>query len=137
MRKSLEENGMHRTARLSFAALIAGTVVLAAGCGSASNSTGSAPKVTACGSAKTAANVPVHIEVAKGNVRCATALAIENQYAKAIRSGKEPGNGGGGPVKVNGWTCQGYATPVVLNTGKASKCTEDGNEILAILPSTT
>ena len=94
------------------------------------------PKPTACGTAKTAANVPIHIEVTSGHVSCATALSIERKYAEAIRSGLAPGNGGGGPVKVNGWTCQGYATPVVLHTGKASKCVKDGTEILAILPTT-
>lgn len=113
-------------------ALIALLLAVAAGCGSAPAKT--KPKVTDCGTAKTAANVPIHIEVTTGHVSCTTALAIERKYAEAIRSGLAPGNGGGGPIKVNGWTCQGYATPVVLHTGKASKCVKDGTEILAILP---
>lgn len=87
-----------------------------------------------CGSARTAAQVPVRVEVARGNVPCATAKAVELAYAKAIRSGLAPGNGGGGPVKIMGWTCEGFATPVVLHTGKASKCTHDSEEILEILP---
>ena len=45
-----------------------------------------------------------------------------------------PGTGGGAPVHVQGWTCQGFATPVVLRTGQASKCVDGGKEILAILP---
>lgn len=94
------------------------------------------PTTTSCGTTKTAADVPIHIEVTSGQVSCATALAIEHKYAQAIRSGLAPGNGGGGPIKVEGWTCQGYATPVVLRTGKASKCVKDGTEILAILPTT-
>ncbi len=127
------------SASVPMAALIglAGLASLVAGCGTGSHSTTAAPKMTVCGSAKTAANVPVHIEVTKGHVACGTALAIEKQYATAIRSGKEPGNGGGGPVKISGWTCQGYATPVVLRTGKASRCTDGSTEILAVLPSTT
>ncbi len=112
--------------------LIALLLATAIGCGSAPAKT--KPKVTACGTTKTAANVPIHVEVTSGHVSCATAMSIEQKYAQAIRSGLEPGNGGGGPVKVNGWTCQGYATPVVLHTGKASKCVKDGTEILAILP---
>jgi hypothetical protein len=87
-----------------------------------------------CGSARTAAEVPVRVEVARGHVPCATAQAVELAYAKAIQSGRAPGNGGGGPVKIMGWTCQGFATPVVLHTGKASKCTHDSSEILEILP---
>jgi hypothetical protein len=76
----------------------------------------------------------VKVEVARGNIACGTAKAVELAYAKAIRSGLAPGNGGGGPVKVMGWTCQGFATPIVLQTGKASKCTRVGSEILEILP---
>jgi len=41
--------------------------------------------------------------------------------------------GGGAPVVVNGWTCQGYDTPVVLKTGNASQCRSGGNAILAVL----
>lgn len=86
-----------------------------------------------CGNARTAANVPVRVEISKGPVSCETALMIERAYARAIRLGLAPGNGGGGPIKVHGWTCQGFATPVVLQTGKASKCVHDGREILEIL----
>ena len=114
--------------------LIALLLAVAVACSRAPATT--KPKATACGTAKTAADVPIHIEVTSGHVSCATALSIERKYAEAIRSGLAPGNGGGGPVKVNGWTCQGYATPVVLHTGKASRCVKDGTAILAILPTT-
>jgi len=76
----------------------------------------------------------VHIQVEHGQVSCTTAMKIERAYAKAIMDGRAPGNGGGGPVTINGWTCQGFNTPEVLKTGQASKCVQAGNEILAILP---
>jgi hypothetical protein len=117
-------------------AVLALLLVLVAGCGGSSPKHPPAAKAVACGMAKTAANVPVHVEVTQGHVGCSTALSIEMKYAQAIRSGQAPGNGGGGPVKVNGWTCEGYATPVVLRTGKASRCVDGTNEILAILPTT-
>ena len=120
-----------QTARAALTFLL---LTVAIGCASAPATT--KPQVTACGTTKTAANVPIHIEETSGHVTCTTALAIERKYAEAIRSGLAPGNGGGGPVKVDGWTCQGYATPVVLLSGKASKCVKDGTEILAILPTT-
>lgn len=116
-------------------------VLLVSGCGShTSNPNGGAsPKdtsaaLTACGETKTAANVPVDIQIARGQVSCSTALAVERAYAKAILSGKVPGTGGGAPVHVQGWTCQGFTTPVVLKTGQASKCVQGSTEILAILP---
>jgi hypothetical protein len=114
----------------------------AAGCGGGSKGTAapSAPATTkalpSCGTTKTAANVPVTIEIRKGEVDCAEAMSVERKYATAIESGKEPGNGGGGPVKVDGWTCRGFTTPVVLRTGNASKCQKGTAEILAVLPDT-
>jgi hypothetical protein len=106
--------------------------VSVAGC-SSTTTTNTAVTVS-CGTTRTAANVPVHIQVVHGRVSCGTALQVERNYAQDIQSGKVPGTGGGAPVQVQGWTCQGFATPVVLKTGDASKCVQGGNEILAILP---
>jgi hypothetical protein len=114
--------------------MLALVLTLAVGCGGSSSSTSTQAKVTSCGQAKTAANVPIHIEIVKGQFSCQTALAIEKKYDVAVRAGHAPGNGGGGPVKIDGWTCQGFSTPVVLHTGKASKCVKGADEILAILP---
>jgi hypothetical protein len=116
----------------------------AAGCGGGGPGQGqAAPPTTAtpralasCGTTKTAVNVPVTIEVHRGKVDCDEAMSIERKYAAAIASGKEPGNGGGGPVKIDGWTCRGFATPDVLRTGNASKCDKGTAEILAVLPPT-
>jgi hypothetical protein len=68
-------------------------------------------------------------------VSCSVALAVEKDYAAAIVAGQAPGNGGGGPVTVSGWKCQGFATPELLKTGDVSKCGKDGMQILAILKS--
>ena len=102
---------------------------LVAGC-----SSGQATAGVTCGSTHTAAGVPVIIKVAMGSVNCQTALQVENEYAARIRDGQVPGNGGGAPVVVSGWTCQGYDTPVVLETGNVSQCHSRGNAILAVLP---
>jgi hypothetical protein len=116
-------------------------LIAVSGCGSPGSSSGAGGKttgttstMTACGTTKTAANVPVNIQIARGQVPCSVALAVERDYARAILSGQVPGTGGGAPVHVQGWTCQGFATPVVLRTGQASKCVDGGKEILAILP---
>ena len=120
---------------------LAALLTFVSGCGHSSTpgpgtSSAAAATITKCGATKTAANVPVNLEVVKGHTPCPAALHVERAYAEAIRSGRAPGNGGGGPVKVLGWTCQGFATPVVLATGKASKCVRPGSEILEILPPT-
>lgn len=114
-------------------------LTLAAGCGpstsgaSSGRSARTAAQPVACGTASTAAGVKVHVEIAKGHVPCDTALTIEQRYAEAVRSGRVPGNGGGAPVKIKGWTCQGFPTPVVDRTGVTSKCVRAGAEILAVL----
>jgi hypothetical protein len=125
----------------SRAAMAAAAVLLAAGCGSsASAGNGQPPSSTAaanirsCGTTRTAANVPVRVQVEHGQASCATAMSVERAYARAILAGRAPGNGGGGPVNIEGWTCRGFNTPEVLKTGQASKCVRQGVEILAILP---
>jgi hypothetical protein len=87
-----------------------------------------------CGTARTVANVPVQVEVAKGQAPCGMVMTVQRAYTKAVADGRAPGNGGGGPVTVRGWKCQGFPTPVVLRTGWASKCVRAGTEILTILP---
>lgn len=124
--------GAGRIVYLAGAVGLVGCTGLVSGCASpAAGASGN------CGTTKTAAGVPVIIKIAKGNVSCGTALAVENQYAALIKSGKVQGNGGGAPVSVAGWTCQGYPTPEVLQTGDASQCHQGGVEILAVLPAPT
>ena len=128
-------------AALVLAMLAAGAV---AGCGpahgkSSKSGTQDSPPaggrpVAQCGTARTAAGVPVVIEVQQGSADCHTALAIERAYTRAVASGKVHGNGGGAPVTIKGWTCQGFNTPQVLATGHASACHKNGTEILAVLP---
>jgi hypothetical protein len=88
---------------------------------------------TSCGTTRTGANVPVVIRVAKGNVDCAVVLRVEEGYAAAIGNHTVQGNGGGAPVNVYGWTCQGYPTPAVLQTGNASECHTATAEVVAVL----
>jgi hypothetical protein len=108
---------------------IAGTLALS-GCGGAKSN---AASIQDCGTSRTAANVPVEVEIYRGTVSCKTAMTVEASYATAIKDGDAPGNGGGGPVTVKGWTCQGFATPELLKTGDTSKCASKGTEILEIL----
>jgi hypothetical protein len=87
-----------------------------------------------CGTLYTAAHVPVKIEVPDGAVGCAVALRVQADYTRKLLAGEAPGNGGGGPVPVDGWTCQGYPTPQVLQTGRASECHRGSIAFFAVLP---
>jgi len=132
-RGGLTRSGLTRSG-LGAVALGLGLGVLA-GCGTSAVSTPNAGR--ACGTTRTGANVPVVITVDKGSVSCATALRVENSYAAVVRAGQVRGTGGGAPVMVSGWTCQGFPTPEVLKTGQTSVCRNGAAEVLAILPSPT
>ena len=109
--------------------VMAGTLALSSCGGSKSN----AATVQDCGSSQTAAKVPVDVKIYRGTVSCAAAMAVEKSYAKAIEDGDVPGNGGGAPVTINGWTCQGFSTPELLKTGDTSKCAKKGTQIVEVL----
>ena len=135
--------GHSRAVAVSVLAALAASVL--SGCGDApgkqSTTAASGPGAGAssapairCGQARTAAGVPIDVEIV-GQASCHDALTVERAYSRAIASGKVPGNGGGAPVTIQGWICQGYDTPQVLATGRASACHKPGSQILAVLPS--
>lgn len=137
-RRSLSDVSLRLPMPLRLALLVTAVGLAAAACGPSGHNTGSGgihkPTVTQCGTARTPANVPVKVEITKGQVNCAAAMNVEHAYRKAILDGKAPGAGAGGPVNVSGWQCRVYPTPEVLKTGYASRCTRSGAEILAVLP---
>lgn len=116
---------------------------LAAGCGGGAPrhaATGSSPGPSqlaaprqTCGTSRTAVNVPVTVEVERGSASCPLAMRIQTSYTGLVRSGRVPGNGGGAPVKVDGWTCQGTDTTTTVQTGEASSCRRGSTEIIAVL----
>jgi hypothetical protein len=96
------------------------------------------PAGTECGIARTVINTPVVIKVAKGAVACTAAVSVENDYTAALKrdlTSKHPteGNGGGAPVSIDGWTCQGYPTPEVLKDGVTSECHTASADVIAVL----
>lgn len=137
-RWSLSDVSLRLPVPLRLALLVTAAGLAAAACGPSGHQAASGgphkPKVTQCGTARTPANVPVQVEITEGRVNCSAAMSVESQYRRAILDGKAPGAGGGGPVNVSGWRCRVYPTPQVLKTGRASRCTRSGAEILAVLP---
>jgi hypothetical protein len=124
----------------------AGLALLIAGCGASPDPQGGPPHASAppsatqlappraiCGTARTAVNVPVIIEVEKGAAACSLAMRIQDAYTAEVRAGRVRGTGGGAPVRVDGWTCQGEDTPTIVQTGEASQCHRGGTEIVAVL----
>ena len=81
-----------RMVRPRIAALAVLSALALAGCGSGKPT---AAAVQDCGTGRTAANVPIEIEVDRGQVTCQTAMQVEAAYARAIAEGLAPGNGGG------------------------------------------
>jgi hypothetical protein len=137
-------HGHSRAVAVSVLAALAASAVAACGgapgkqsttaaSGSPGASVSGAPAIR-CGRARTAAGVPVDVEIV-GQASCHDAMTVERDYSRALASGKVPGNGGGAPVTIHGWICQGYDTPQVLATGRASACRKHGAQILAVLPS--
>ena len=122
--------------RIQLAGAAALGTILVAGCSAAHGTSAPGPGTT-CGPARTAAGVPVIIEVATGSVACSTAMKVENEYAAEIRAGQVPGTGGGASIMIGGWTCQGFNTPQVLSTGDASRCHHGETSILAVLLATS
>ncbi len=121
-----------RSAAVGGAVTLAIAVVLA-GCASGGSGGSGAASGPSCGNMRTAVNVPVVIHVAKGTVACAAALRVEQGYAAMIKDGDVRGNGGGAPVTVDGWTCQGYSTTQALQTGDTSECHKANAEVVAVL----
>jgi hypothetical protein len=113
---------------------VAGLAAVTLGLGACSSGQPAAGATgTSCGTTRTGANVPVEIKVAKGSVDCGTVMRVESSYAAMIEGGDVRGNGGGAPITVGGWICQGYPTPQVLRTGDASECHTASAEVVAVL----
>lgn len=129
---------MRQVGRVALGGLL---LALAAGCSgstqaagvNASASPAAAPAGRDCGTAYSPAHVPVIIQASDG-VDCSLALQIQRRYSKKLDAGEAPGNGGGGPVPVDGWICEGYPTPQVLRTGRASECHKGSLRFFAVLP---
>lgn len=120
-----------RSACRWLAAAIGGIVLV--GLAACSSASAAGRPGSSCGTTRTDANVPVIIKVVKGSVDCGAVMSVEQGYATKIKNGDVQGNGGGAPVAVNGWTCQGYPTPQVLRTGNASECHTASAEVVAVL----
>lgn len=68
------------------------------------------------------------LTVRRGEVVCTVARKVFKTYLTKLRRGEAPGNGGGGPVRVQGWTCASGPA-----TDPGSTCTK-GKAMFAAKP---
>jgi hypothetical protein len=116
-------------------------VGLAAGCvtGCAvpgiTTSNAAANAAATCGRTLTGVDIAVVVRIGRGSVSCPTAMTVEKSYAALIRAGGLRGNGGGAPVSIRGWTCQGYTSAEIAQTERVSVCVKGSAQIFTALPS--
>lgn len=115
---------LHRTRRLG--SMAAGLLLAAAPTGvAAAHSAAATPG--GCGTVTTAAGFPAVTQVVRGQVSCATVTRVFTVYYADLAAGRAPGNGGGGPVAVDGWIC----TSAPAMAAPLSTCDRGGSEITA------
>lgn len=117
---------------LAVVALGAAVAPLSA-CGTSpgAESTGSASVAgpgTVCGDIRTAAGYPATERIVRGQVSCADVTHVFTDYYAALGAGRAPGNGGGGPVRVDGWVCE--STPATASD-PTTTCDRGADEITA------
>ena len=112
-------------------------VGLAAGCvtGCAAPGTTTSDAAATCGRTLTGVDIAVVVRIGRGSVSCPTAMTVEKSYAALIRAGGLRGNGGGAPVSIRGWTCQGYTSAEIAQTERVSVCVKGSAQIFTALPS--
>lgn len=112
-------------------------VSLAAGgaTGCAASGTTSSNAAATCGRTLTGVDIAVVVRIGRGAVSCPTAMTVEKSYAALIRAGGLRGNGGGAPVSIRGWTCQGYTSAEIAQTERVSVCVKGSAQIFTVLPS--
>lgn len=82
-----------------------------------------------CGTTTTAAGVEAPVVVRQGQVDCAEILQVLATYYRMLGSGQAPGNGGGGGIPVQSWTCASGPA-----TDPGTSCTAaDGRSVSVVL----
>jgi hypothetical protein len=104
------------------------------GCATSGTTTSNA--AATCGRTLTGVDVAVVVRIGRGSVSCPVAMTVEKSYAALIRAGGLHGNGGGAPVSIRGWTCQGYTSAEIAQTERVSVCVKGSAQIFTALPST-
>lgn len=108
------------------------SAVAVTGCAASRTTTSNA--AATCGRTVTGVDVAVVVRIGRGAVSCPTAMTVEKSYAALIRAGGLRGNGGGAPVSIRGWTCQGYTSAEIAQTERVSVCVKGSAQIFAALP---
>lgn len=120
--------------RIAVTSLSLAALLTVPGCGS-----GGKPKAgkaapagtTQCGRVDSAGGAPAYLKVTKGSASCAEAVSIYKAFFAAIAEGKAPGQGSGGGLAVQGWSCVIYPPDKIQQSGRGADCTKGGTTVTA------
>ncbi|MEV5755062.1 hypothetical protein AB0L00_45330 [Actinoallomurus sp. NPDC052308] len=109
-------------------------LLLAAACGS-----GGTPKATKtvmagavdCGQIDAAGGASAYLKVTKGSAPCRDAVSVYKAFFAAVAEGKAPGQGSGGGLAVQGWSCVIYPSDQIQQNGRGADCTKGGTTVTA------
>ncbi|MCW2945318.1 MAG: hypothetical protein JWR24_2035 [Actinoallomurus sp.] len=109
------------------------TAFTMAGCGS-----GDSPKAARtpsgdsdCGKVATAGEAQAELKVTKGSASCAEARSVFQAFFAEVAGGKAPGQGSGGRLTVQGWSCVIYPPDRIQQKGRGADCAKAGTTVTA------
>jgi hypothetical protein len=119
--------------RIAVTSLSLAALVTVAGCGSGDkpNAAKTTAAATQCGKVDTAGDAPAYLKVTKGSASCAEVVSVYKAFFAAITEGRAPGQGSGGGLAVQGWSCVIYPPDKIQQNGRGADCTKGGTTVTA------
>ncbi|GAA0317366.1 hypothetical protein NE235_06130 [Actinoallomurus spadix] len=120
--------------RIALLSLPLAALLTAAGCGSDGRpkvATTPPARAVDCGQIDTAGGAPAYLKVTKGSAPCGDAVSVYKAFFAAIAEGKAPGQGSGGALAVQGWSCVIYPSDRIQQDGRGADCTKGGTTVTA------
>lgn len=105
-----------------------------AGCGSGGGKTAKTAKPAAqaaCGKVTTAADAAAQVKVVQGTAPCGEAMSVFKAFFAEVAGGKAPGQGSGGGLTVQGWTCTIYPEDQPQADHRGADCRKGGATVAA------
>ncbi|MCO5974281.1 hypothetical protein [Actinoallomurus soli] len=120
--------------RIAVLSLPLALLLAAAGCGSGGGpKTATTPPARAvdCGQIDTAGGASAYLKVTRGSAPCGEAVSVYKAFFAAIAEGRAPGQGSGGGLAVQGWSCVIYPPDQIQQSGRGADCAKGGTTVTA------